>query len=63
MIDNNTSTDTQSLTDATGLYSFMDLDFLVLQGSLIVFLYIQYEHMVKVQSYKRFVMTPLLVMA
>ena len=41
MLETNTSKYTKSPTDATGLDSFMDLGFFVLQGRLIAFKYRQ----------------------
>ena len=41
MLETNTSIYKKSPTDSTGLYSFMDLDDLVLQGCLAAFLYRQ----------------------
>ena len=61
--DTNTSIDTQSPTDATGLYSFMDISVLLLRGSLFDFPYRQASQMGKVQASKRFGMTPLVSMA
>ena len=41
VLETNTLTYTQSPTGATGLYSFMDLSALVLQGRVVAFPYIQ----------------------
>ena len=63
MLDTNTLIDTQSPTDATGLYSFMDPDVLVLSGRLVYFPYRQNVNMVRLKSSKRFGRTPLVAMS
>ena len=63
MLYTNTSIDTQSLTENTGLDSFMDLAVLVLRGSLVAFTYRQAAQTVKVKLAKQFGGTPLVVIA
>ena len=58
----NTSTDTQSPTDAAGLDSLMSLSVLVLQGRLVEFPYMQDAEMGRVKSVKRFGRTPFVAM-
>ena len=58
VLDINKLTDTQSPTDGTGLYSFIDLDVLLLRRRLVDFTYRQSEKKGKGQSYKRFCRTP-----
>ena len=41
MLETNKLADTESPTDATGLYSFMDISVLVLRGNFIAFPYIE----------------------
>ena len=54
VIDTNTLTYTTSPTDATGLYSFMNIAVLVLRGRLIDFPYRQAAQTVKGQAAKCF---------
>ena len=63
VLETNKLADTQSPTDATGLYSFMDLAVLVLQVSLVGFPYRQDMQMVKGRSDKIFGSTPLVDMS
>ena len=63
VLDINTSAYTQSPTDATGLYSFMDLAVLVLQGRFISFPYRQAAQTGKGKFSNRFGSIQLLAMA
>ena len=63
VLETNILTDTQSPTDATGLYSFMDLAVLVLQGRFISFPYRQAAQTGKGKFSNRFGSIQLVAMA